>query len=299
MTLGDAADREAKEMAKTMGMKLGVHAHAWCTQWSNETLDIIDRVKGFGLDFVEIPLMVLETFDPRAVRQRLESVGLEALTSTVLLGETDITSDDPNIRRKGVDYLKRCAAATAEIGATLLTGVTYSQHVKTAQHPPGEREWRYSADALREVARFAQGLGVQIGLEPVNRYESYLINTCEQAVRLRELVGEPNIKIHLDTYHMNIEEKDIYQAVLLAGEHLVHLHLSENDRSIAGHGQVRWDQLFRALRELNYQGYAGLESFANVTGNTWTWRRLAPDSDTVVREGSRFIREMMQKYGMV
>lgn len=281
-------------------MKLGVHAYAWCSQWSNRTLDLIDRVKGLGLDFIEIPLMALEAFDAGAVRRRLESVGLGACTSTVLLGETDVTSSDPAVRRKGIDYLKRCVEATHAIGATNFSGVIYSQHVKPATRPPTEDEWRWAADALREVARFARQCGVQIGLEPVNRYETYLINTCAQAMRLREMIGEPNVKIHLDTYHMNIEEKDFYEATRLAGEHLIHIHLCENDRGIPGTGLVRWDDLFRALQAIRYRGYAALESFVDLTGNmnTWVWRRLAPDGDTLVREGVAFIRGMMHKYGL-
>lgn len=282
-------------------MKLGAHAYAWCSQWGNESLDIIDRVKRLGLDFIEIPLMNLEGVDSKAVRERLESVGLAACTSTVLLGDTDITSHDPEVRRKGIEYLKKCVVATSEMGATIFSGVIYSQHVKPAVHPPTLREWQYAADALREVARFAREYGVQIGLEPVNRYETYLINTCEQAMRLREMIGEPNVKIHLDTYHMNIEEKNLYEATKLAGEHLVHLHLSESDRGIPGTGLVRWDDLFRALKEINYRGFAALESFVDLTNNmnTWVWRRLAPDGDTLVREGIKFIRGMMEKYGLV
>jgi D-psicose/D-tagatose/L-ribulose 3-epimerase len=281
-------------------VKLGIHAYAWCSQWSNETLDLIDRCKALGLDFIEIPLMVLETWDGAAVRARLEAVGLDACTSTVLLGGTDITSDDPAVRRAGVDYLKACVRATAEIGATNFSGVIYSQFVKPATRRPTEAEWQHSADALREVAQYAQGFSVQIGLEPVNRYETYLINTCEQARWLKERIGEPNVKIHLDTYHMNIEEKDFYAATRLAGEDLIHIHLCENDRGIPGTGHVDWEGMFRALAVIGYRGYAALESFVDMTDNmnTWVWRQLAPDGDTLVREGVAFIRAMQRKHGL-
>jgi D-psicose/D-tagatose/L-ribulose 3-epimerase len=114
---------------------------------------------------------------------------------------------------------------------------------------------------LREVARYAGSLGVTVGIEPVNRYETYLVNTSEQALTLKRMIDEPNVKVHLDTYHMNIEEKSFYDAVKLAGEDLIHLHLCENM-------------------------------------NTWVWRQLAPDGDTLVREGVAFIREMQAKYGL-
>jgi D-psicose/D-tagatose/L-ribulose 3-epimerase len=143
-------------------------------------------------------------------------------------------------------------------------------------------------------------MGVSIGLEPVNRYESYLVNTCEQALRLKAMIGEENVKVHLDTYHMNIEEKSFYEATRLAGGDLIHYHLCENDRGVPGTGLVRWDDIFRALGEMRYEGYAALESFVDVTDNmsTWVWRRLAPDGDTLLREGAAFIRGMMRRYGL-
>lgn len=279
-------------------MKLGIHAYAWCSQWSNNTLDLIDRVKGLNLDFIEIPLMCLETFDAPAIRQRLREQNLDVCTSTVLLNDTDITSDDAATRRKGVEYLKRCVEATAAIGAANFSGVIYSRHVKPATGRPTPQVWQHSADALREVARHARQNGVQIGLEPVNRYETCLINTCQQALQLKEMIGEENVKIHLDTYHMNIEEKDFYTATKLAGKNLIHYHLCENDRGIPGTGLVDWDGIFKALAEINYQGYAALESFVDCTDNmnTWVWRQLAPNGDTLVREGVAFIQSMMKKH---
>lgn len=279
-------------------MKLGIHAYAWCSQWSNETLDLIDRVKGMGLDFIEIPLMRPETFDARAVKERLNRVGLGAVTSTVLLGDTDIISDDPLVRARGVEYLKACVRATAEIGAESFSGVIYARHCKPMPGRPGEEHWRRSADALRQVARIAKEMGILIGLEPVNRYESCLINTCEQALCLKEMIGEDCVRIHLDTYHMNIEEKSFYKATKRAGKDLVHYHLCENDRGIPGTGLIDWDGIFRALAEINYQGNAAMESFVDCTDNmnTWVWRQLAPSGDTLLKEGLAFIKSKQKEY---
>ncbi len=281
-------------------MKLGIHAYAWCSQWSNETLHLADKVKALGLDFIEIPLMCLETLDAAATRARLEANALDVCTSTVLLEGTDITSDDASTRKRGVDYLKDCVKATHDLGARNFSGVIYSQHVKAATKRPGPRPWHLAADALRDVAVYAREFDVQIGIEPVNRYETYLINTCEQARRLKQMIDQPNVKIHLDTYHMNIEEKSFYDATKLAGEDLIHYHLCENDRGIPGTGTVDWDGIFKALGEMNYQGYAALESFVDCTDNmnTWVWRQLAKDGDTLVREGTAFIRHMQAKHGL-
>ena len=279
-------------------MKLGIHAYAYCSQWSNNTLDLIDRVKNLGLDFIEIPLMMLEDFDVNAVSKRLRKVGLDVVTSTVLTEDTDITSDNSEIRTKGIEYLKLCAKATHDVGGTSFSGVIYSEHTKDTRERPTKQTWKYSASALKEVAQYAKTLGVTIALEPVNRYETYLINTCQQALKLIDMIGEDNMRIHLDTYHMNIEEKSFYEATKLAGDKLIHYHLCENDRGIPGSGLVDWDGIFSALSEINYHGYAALESFVDMTDNmnTWVWRQLAPNGDVLIREGAAFIRSMQEKY---
>jgi D-psicose/D-tagatose/L-ribulose 3-epimerase len=282
-------------------LKLGIHAYAWCSQWSNQTLDLINRAKNLGMDFIELPLMSLDTFDVKSVRQRLLDIELECCTSTVLLEGMDLTSGDAEERQRAISYLKQCVEVSSAIGAKQFSGVIYSQHVKQAAKRPSEKDWQLSADGLREVAIYAETLGLPIALEPVNRYETYLINTSEQAMKLIDMIGMDNVGVHLDTYHMNIEEKRFSDAVKLAGTKLMHIHLCENDRGIPGTGLVDWDDLFRALGEINYQGYAALESFVDITDNmsTWVWRQLAPNGDTLITEGKTFIRSMQEKYRLV
>jgi D-psicose/D-tagatose/L-ribulose 3-epimerase len=280
-------------------MKLGIHAYEWCSTWSNDTLDIIDTVRSLGFDFIEIPLMRLDLFDPEAVKERLD--GFEVTTSNVLLkDEVDITSFDESNRKRGVQYLKDCVKASVAAGAKVFSGVIYSKYLKEAKCMPTQQEWEFSANALREVARFAADLGISIGLEPVTRYESYLLNISEQAVRLVDMVGEPNIFVHLDSYHMNVEEKNFYQAVKTAGEKLKYFHLCENDRGIVGQGHVDWDGIFRAFKEIGFDGYVAFEGFSDCTDNmsTWVWRKLAPDGETYVRESMKFTKEMIRKYGL-
>ncbi len=282
-------------------MKLGIHAYEWCSEWSNKTLDIIDTVKENGFDFIEIPLMRLDLFDPKAVKDRLESVGLEVTTSNVLLeDDVDITSFDADVRKNGVKYLKDCVKASAEAGAKMFSGVIYSQYMKDAKAMPSEQEWQFSADSLREVAKYAAEYGVSIAMEPVTRYETYLLNTAEQGVRLIDMIGEPNVFLHLDSYHMNVEEKDFHDAVVTAGKKLSNFHMCENDRGISGTGHIDWDGIFRAFKEIGFDGYLGFEGFSDCTENmsTWVWRKLAPDGDTFVRESIAFARGMMKKYDL-
>ncbi len=281
-------------------MKLGIHAYAWTSEWSNETLDLIDRVKSMGLDFIEIPLMRLDRFDAAAVRGRLEAAELDAVTSSALPLECDVTSDDPAVRARGREYLKACVRATAAIGARSFSGVIYSAHARALSRRPGGDDWRHAAEALVEAGELAEAEGVIIGIEPVNRYETFLVNTCSQALRLKEMTALDCVKIHLDTYHMNIEEKSFYDATVLAGDDLIHYHLCENDRGIPGTGLVDWDGVFSGLADIGYTGNAALESFVDITDNmnTWVWRQLAADGDTLLSEGIAFIRSMQEKYGL-
>jgi D-psicose/D-tagatose/L-ribulose 3-epimerase len=283
-------------------VKLGIHAMAWAPHWSDDSLPLVDRVAELGLDFIEIPLMGIDDVHPRPLRARLDAAGIDVVTSTVLAESTDITSSDPDTRAAGVAYLPRYVDVTAELGARQFSGVIYAMHGKRPPERPGSQEWEWSAECLAQVAEHAGAAGVTIGLEPVNRYESPLVNTCEQALRLADMIGAPNVEIHLDTYHMNIEETDWAAPVRLAGERLCHLHLCENDRGIPGSGLVGWGELFRALGELDYDGYAGLESFVDVSGDmvagTCVWRDLAPSGDVLVQEGAAFLRGLARQHGL-
>lgn len=281
-------------------MKLGVHAYVWTSEWNNAQLGLVARAANLGLDLIEIPLMRLDLVDPQAIRGECEKAGIAVCTSTVLNEKTDLTGDSLEVRKRGVSYLRDCVRVSAEMGARTFSGVIYSAIGKKSDRRPGMAEWKNSAAGLAEVCRYAQDFGLTVGIEPVNRYETYLINTCAQAAELASMVDEPNLGIHLDTYHMNIEEKDFYQATRLAGDRLCHYHLCENDRGIPGTGLVDWQGIFRALGEMSYTGNAALESFVEVSDNmreaTCVWRDLAPSGDELVREGLKFIRGLSAKY---
>jgi D-psicose/D-tagatose/L-ribulose 3-epimerase len=281
-------------------LKYAVHAYAWTGSWSNETLNLIDRAKQLGFDMIEIPLMEVELVDPDAIRRRLEDVGLDVCTSTALSESSDITADDEAGRQRGVRYLKQCIKATAEMGASVFTGVTYSALGRKIARAPDESYWNRAAKGLKEAARYAQDLGVTVGIEPVNRYETFLINTCDQAFRLKEMIDEPNVALHLDAYHMNIEEEGFYEPTKKAAPHLCHYHLSESHRGTPGTGLVDWDGIYRALAEAGYQGSVGLESFVEVSpamaGATCIWRRLAESSDQLLADGLRYLKATESKY---
>jgi len=275
-------------------MRYAVHAYAWTSSWSNADLPILARAAGLGLDAVEIPLMELERVDPEAIRGAAEQAGIGLVTSVACAEDTDPSSEDEDVRAAALEFLKGCVDATADMGASLFTGVTYSALGRRLERRPTRADTERAAEVMREAARHAAGRGVTLGIEPVNRYESFLVNTAAQALELMELIDEPNVGIHLDAYHMNIEEDDFRAPVELVVEHLVHFHLSESHRGIPGRGTVDWAAIMGALGDAGYSGHVGLESFAEVSdamrGATCIWRDLAPSSDELVREGLAYLK---------
>ena len=281
-------------------VKFGVHLFLWTERFDNSTLYLIEKAKRMGFDGVEIPLMELEYIDVEKTRSELKKHDVEFLGSVGLPKDKDITSDDEEIRRRGIEFLKKCVDVTAQLDGDAINGVIYIAWGKIVGRPRTEEEWRRSVEALREVCRYAQSYGISLGAEPVNRFETYFLNTAEDAVKLCKDVGEPNMKVHLDTFHMNIEEKNFYDPIKRAGSLLNHFHCCENDRSIPGTGHVNWDQVFQALAEINYDRWLVIESFTpeikKVAASTAIWRKLAPDADTIAREGLKFIKDMARKY---
>jgi D-psicose/D-tagatose/L-ribulose 3-epimerase len=186
------------------------------------------------------------------------------------------------------------------MGAGVFTGVTYSALGPVYDHAPTSEERERAADVLRDVAKVADERGVRLGIEPVNRYESFLVNTAEQARELKKLIGEPAVGVHLDAYHMNIEEEEFYAPVAASVDDLIHFHLSESHRGIPGTGTVDWEAIMRALVEGGYRGYVGLESFAEIAesmrGATCIWRELVSDSDTLVREGLAYLQGLERRF---
>lgn len=281
-------------------MQIGIHAFTWCTEWSNKELGILDRAKQENLDFVELPMMVIDKFDSKAILQRKKDVGIDIVTSTVITSpEMDVTSTEPAFRKNGLDFLKRCVDASAEAECDCFSGVLYGRYCK-ADVKPTEDDWKWSAEAMHTLGTYAAQYNMTLGLEPVTRYESNLINTCEQAMHLLDMIGLDNVKVHLDTYHMNVEEKSFYEATKLTNGRLCHYHMCEGDRGIPGTGHIDWDGVFRALKEIGYHGRIGMEGFADCTDSmsTWVWRKLAPNGDIFMKEGIQFLRDMVKKYDL-
>jgi len=281
-------------------VKFGVHLFLWTERFDRSAIRLIEKAKRFGFDGVEIPLMELDVIDVEATRRELKKNEMECIGSLGLSLKHDITSDDENVRRNGIEFMKRCVDVISQLGGDAINGVIYIAWGKIIGRGRTPDEWKRSVEALKEVCKYAYSYGVCLGLEPVNRFETYFLNTAEDAIKLAKDIGEPNIKVHLDTFHMNIEEKNFYDPIKMTGDLLYHMHCCENDRGIPGTGHVNWDEVFQALSEINYDRWLVIESFTpeikKVAALTAIWRKVAPSADAIAEEGLRFLKQMAKKY---
>lgn len=275
---------------------IGVHALSLVGGWSEaEARDAIGRSARLGFELIEIPMMEPDTFDPAMTRRLLDEHGLGATVSLGLDATTDISSPDEAVARRGEDHLGRVVELAANIGATHVCGVIHSAMQKYMQ-PASEDGIGRSATILRRICARAQEHGITIGLEAVNRYESNIVNTADQAVALCEMIGADNVTVHLDSYHMNIEEGDAAAAIIRTGSRLGYVHIGESHRGYLGSGSIDFAAIFRSLVRIGYEGPITFESFssevvnAHLSSMLGIWRNLWSDGDDLCRHALQFTR---------
>ncbi|MCX7644383.1 MAG: sugar phosphate isomerase/epimerase [Rhodobacteraceae bacterium] len=278
----------------------GVHTSMWTMHWDRAGAErTIPAAAAYGMDFIEIALLDTSIVDAAHTRALLEKHGMRAICSLGLPKE-NWASVNPD---GATAHLIRAMDKAAEMGAEALSGVTYGGIGERTGVPPTEAEYDNIARALAAAAKHARKLGIAFGIEPVNRYENHLINTGWQAKRMIEKVGADNIFIHLDTYHMNIEEKGAANGILDAREHLRYIHLSESDRGTPGEGTVDWDEVFAALAAIGFRGGLAMESFINMPPQVaWglaVWRPVAESFEEVMGRGLPFLRNKAKQYRLI
>jgi D-psicose/D-tagatose/L-ribulose 3-epimerase len=277
-----------------------MHSSLWTARWTPDAVEkLVPEAARHGFEVIEIALLAPETIDVEHSRAVLSEHGI---TPTCSLGlPREVTA--PLHPNKAEAYLMRALEVAHALGSGTLSGVTYATIGYTTGRPPAEQEYANIAKALVPVARRAAEHGMTLGLEPCNRYETHLVNTAEQAVRLIERIGEPNVTIHLDTYHMNIEEKGFAHGIRAAGRHLRYIHLSESDRGVPGTGTIDWDATFEALAETGFEGDMVIESFITlppeIARALSVWRPVADSAEQVLQGGVPFLRDLAQKHGLL
>ena len=283
-------------------MKYGVNTMVWTTRVGNAERSLFSRIKEWGFDGVELFLSPQEPADIPAIRRILDDLHLERTTCSVIPREANPVSVEPSVRARGAESLTRCVERTAELGARLICGPLYAGLGVMTGKRRTQGEWEWAAESLRVAARRGQELGVTLCLEPLNRFETYFLNTLNEAAQLVHFIGEPNVRIHFDTFHANIEELHPADSILAVAKDLGHVHVSENDRGIPGTGHVDWRGTFSALKQIGYKGWMTIESFAQpepeLAAAAAIWRDLAPSGDELARRGLAFLKAMSRECGI-
>lgn len=267
----------------TSANPLGVHALVWVGGTTpDEVASAIDRTKAAGYDLLEFSLHDSLNLDTAATRAALEAAGLRAACSRGLARDADVSSEDPAVVARGAQLLRESLAITHGIGGTVLTGALYSAFGK-ADAPLTKRGRDNVVGVLRELAAEAAPLGVTLGLEICNRYEVNVVNTARDALALADDIGSDTVMIHLDTYHMNIEEDDFVTPVKEVGDRLGYVHIGENHRGYLGSGHLDFESFFGALADVDYRGPLTFESFSSavlapgLSNDLAIWRNLWDD----------------------
>ncbi|MEN3186197.1 MAG: sugar phosphate isomerase/epimerase family protein [Atribacterota bacterium] len=276
--------------------KFGVDTFIWTEAFSEKDLWVIDRAKEVGFEVIDIFISHPETFPTEKVKKRVDQVGIEPVTTITLNEKTNLLSPDPKIRENGVETLKLMVDINLALGSKIIGGVNYAAWGYLTGKPRTEDEWKWSVEAMRKVAEYAKEKGdVVIAVEPVQRFETHFLNIAEDAVRYCKDVGVPNMKVHLDSFHMIREERSFRKAVEICGkEYLGYVHVCESDRGVPGTGLVPWKEFFIALKDIGYSGPLVIESFdpsfEELNRMCAIWRKFAESGETLAVEGLKNLK---------
>lgn len=268
-------------------IRLGINTMVWSGGYEERQLGLFQRIRDWGYAVVELPVFDFAAVDPAPIRHALEDTGLALTVTSALPAGMSMVSADAATRARTRSWLQSGVGKVASIGGSILAGPLYLP----VGELPGRRrtadEWKWAVDEYRKLGAAIHGSGTRIALEPLNRFETYFLNTARDARLLCDEVSDESIGVLFDTFHANIEEDDPIAALRGLGQHLIHVHLSENHRGIPGSGHVPFRGVAEALRDAGYSGYAVIESFASsipeLVKATAMWRDFAESPDEFAR----------------
>lgn len=276
-------------------MKFGVNTYIWSADFTPAHLDLLPRLKAAGFDGVEIPIFRPAQFEAAAIRRGADAAGLECTAVASLLPDLSLISDDRDVRTRTVSHISNAVKVAAELGARLFSGPLYAP----VGYLPGRRrtdeEWQRAIEGYLQIAETLDAYDVSLAIEPLNRFETFFLNTAADGAALCEAVNHPRIGLLFDTFHANIEEKHLGAAIRTAGRHIKHVHTCENDRGTPGNGHVPWTDVFGSLREIGYNGWLTIESFGFALGDLSAaaaiWRDIEPAGpESIAFEGVKFLK---------
>jgi D-psicose/D-tagatose/L-ribulose 3-epimerase len=279
-------------------MKFGMNLLLWTGELNDDMMPVLDMLKRLGYDGVELPIFNRD-LDYVTWGQRLDDLGLERTAVTIRTEADNPISPDAAVRAAGVDASKQTLDCCAAAGATHLVGPYHSALGFFSGKGPTGDEWKWGVDSMRAVAEHAGSVGVTLGVECLNRFETYLLNTHADAARFAREVDHPHCRAMYDTFHANIEEKSIAGAIRDCADVLCHVHISENDRSTPGAGNVRWAENFDTLKEVGYDGWMMVEAFGlalpELAAATKIWRRMFESEEQLSRDALAFMKAEVAK----
>lgn len=280
-------------------MKYGLNLLLWTDRMHDGMTPIVEKVKQLGYDGVEVPIFDTNESLYRQWGQRFDQIGLERTAVTVRgAGDNPISPSGP-VRQAAVDAMKRTLDCCHAAGVKMLVGPTHSAIGEFSGKGPTDDEFKWGVDTMRQVAEHAAKAGVMIATEYLNRFENYFLTSVAQTVKFVQAVDHPHVRMMYDTFHANIEEKDLTAAIHAAAPWTLLVHISENDRSIPGTGHVHWDETFDALHAATYDGWMVVEAFGlalpNIAAATKIWRKMFPSEDQLATDSLAFMKAHVAK----
>lgn len=279
-------------------MKFGMNLLLWTGELNEQMLPVLEMLKRVGFDGIEVPLFNYD-LDYAAWGRRFDDLGLGRTAVTIRGAADNPISPDPVARQKGVDGNRKAIDCCQAMGATHLVGPFHSALGEFSGAGPTADEWLWGVDSARKSAEHAGQAGVTLCVEHLNRFETYLLNATADSARFAREVDHPNCRIMYDTFHANIEEKNVAEAVRAGGKMIAHVHISENDRSTPGQGAIRWAETFDALKEIGYDGWLTVEAFGlalpEIAAATKIWRRMFTSEEQLAKDALAFMKREVAK----
>ncbi len=280
-------------------MRLGINTFLFTSPFNNKSTKLFKRFKDWGFQTVELPIEDPAHIDPLLVKRELDKAGLVCGSVCACMGPDRDLRGTPRQQQIGLNYLKKLLDQMVLLDCPSLIGPVYSATGRADAVPPREYkgQWKTVVKHLKTLGNYAEERQKQICLEPLNRFETDFINTCDQALKMVHDVGSPALKVQLDTFHMNIEEKNQAEAVRKAGKLLAHLHACGCDRGTPGNDHIDWVGIARALKEIGYQGDIVIEGFATnvklIARAAAIWRQIEPTQDEIAVKGLKFLQRLL------
>jgi D-psicose/D-tagatose/L-ribulose 3-epimerase len=271
-------------------MKYSMNLLLWGTQIDESLFPTLELIREIGFEGVEVPIFNTNPDAWHQWRKKLDELGLHRECDTFCGSAENLISSDPAIRAHALENLKRVVDCGAVLGATKLMGPYHSALGVFTGQPATTDEWKWGVEGIQKLADYAQQQGILLGLEYLNRFELYLTSCEAELSRFVDDINHPNCKIMFDTFHANIEEKNIGNAIRKAGDRIAFIQLSENDRSTPGKGNVDWQGVFQAIKDINYDGWLSIEAFSPKLPAANIWRKMFDSEEQLMRDGLAFIK---------